>query len=292
MEKNNLFKQYIRSDFTVNHNINVGWVMDDFHFHDPYEIYLSLSNGVIYYIEGCVYHVKKGDLFIFNNMDLHKTEVTPDLEYERYIITFMPEFIEVMSTDSTDLLECFINRSQNFSYCVHLSEEQLQQLTDLFEKAIYYNQNPAYGADIQIKITLAQILLLVNSFYQAPTTMIASKSSITYKRIKPVIQYISQNLEKNLSLDHLSEKFFISKYHLGYLFKKVTGFTINEYIINRRIIKARELLQKDLNVSKVGELVGYCNVSHFIRTFKKLVGTTPKQYAKKLPYSSTTLKNT
>src|SRR5690606_38328194 len=159
-------------------------------------------------------------------MDLHKTEVPPDLKYERYIITFMPEFIEVLSSDTTDLLECFINRSQDFSYCVHLSEEQLQQLVDLFEKAIYYNQNPAFGADIQIKIILAQILLLVNSFYQSPNTMISAKSSITYKRIKPVIQYISQNLDKTLSLDHLSEKFFISKYHLGYLFKKATGFTV------------------------------------------------------------------
>jgi len=281
MEKNISFKHNIQYDFTVSHNIDIGWVMDDFHFHDPYEIYLSMSDGVIYYIEGSVYHLKKGDLLIFNNMDLHKTEVSPDLKYERYIITFMPEFIEVLCTDSTDLLECFINRSQDFSYCVHLSDEQLQQMTDLFEKAIYYDQNPIFGADIQIKIILAQILLLVNSLYQSPNTMIASKSGITYKRIKPVIQYISHNLEKNLSLNHLSEKFFISKYHLGYLFKKATGFSINEYIINRRIIKAHELLQKDLSVSKAGELVGYTNVSHFIRTFKKLTGISPKQYAKK-----------
>lgn len=281
MDKNNLFKHNIQSDFTVSHNIDVDWVMDDFHFHDAYEIFLSMSEGVIFYIEGSIYHVKKGDLFIFNNMDLHKAEVPPGLKYERYIITFMPEFIEAFSSDSTDLLECFINRGQDFSYCVHLSESQMMQMTELFKKAIYYNQNPVYGADIQVKIILAQILLLVNSFYQSPNTTITSRSGTTYRRIKPIMQYISWNLEKDLSLDHLSEKFFISKYHLGYLFRKVTGFTTNEYIINRRIIKARELLQKGHTVSKAGELVGYYNVSHFIRTFKKLVGTSPKQYAKK-----------
>jgi YesN/AraC family two-component response regulator len=67
---------------------------------------------------------------------------------------------------------------------------------------------------------------------------------------------------------------------LGHIFKKATGFSVNEYIINCRIIKARELLKENLPVSKTGEMVGYCNVSHFIRTFSKLTGLSPKQYAK------------
>jgi len=120
-----------------------------------------------------------------------------------------------------------------------------------------------------------------NSYYRNSDLGKTEKADRDYKRIKPVIQYIHGNLESNLSLDELAGIFYLSKYHLGYLFKKATGFTINEYIISRRISKARELLKNNLPVSQVCEMVGFRNLSHFIRTFKKMVGMSPKKYAKR-----------
>jgi AraC-type DNA-binding domain-containing proteins len=73
------------------------------------------------------------------------------------------------------------------------------------------------------------------------------------ERIRPIIQYIHNNISGNLSLDSLVERFFISKHHMGYLFKKATGFSVNEYIVNCRIIKARELLGNGLTVTEAGE---------------------------------------
>jgi len=92
------------------------------------------------------------------------------------------------------------------------------------------------------------------------------------------LQFIQLHLAENLSLDRLSEEFYLNKYHLGQLFKRATGFTINEYVIHRRILRARELLKRKLPVQQVGEAVGFRNNSHFIRTFKKLLGVPPKQY--------------
>jgi AraC-like DNA-binding protein len=125
------------------------------------------------------------------------------------------------------------------------------------------------------------MLIKVNDCYRNYESCEIVKPDRDYKRIKQIIQYIHKNLASELSLDTISGKFFLSKYHLGYLFKKVTGFTVNEYIISRRIMRSKELLKNNLPVSQVGEMVGYNNNSHFIRTFKKLVGVSPKQYTKR-----------
>ena len=56
--------------------------------------------------------------------------------------------------------------------------------------------------------------------------------------------------------------------------------TPNEYIIMTRVMKARSYLTEGIPVLKICELVGYSDESHFIRTFKKIMGITPKQYSK------------
>lgn len=274
-------KDKINADFNAAHYVHKSWMMPYFHFHDAYEIYLSMSDGIQYFIEDGVYPANKGDLFVFNSRDIHKTVVPPDVVYDRYILTFMPEYVETMSTERTDLLECFLDRPPDFSYRLHLAGEQLCDFLGLFEKAIHYCcQDGLYGSDIYKKLILTEILIKINEFYRRSETGDDIKPDRDYKRVKEVIHYIHKNLGSDLSLEVLAGKFFLSKYHLGYLFKKVTGFTVNEYIISRRIMKARELLKNNLPVSQVGEMAGFNNISHFIRTFKKLIGMSPKQYAK------------
>lgn len=276
-------KENIKTDFTISHSISTLWTMSNFHFHDVFEVYYAMSERIKYFVNDKVFALGKGDLLVFNNTDLHKCMVPPDIAYERYVVLFSLEYIQDLCSEETDLLECFLNRNPNFCHAIHLSDEQTQALLPLFKKAEFYCNNPVYGSDIYKKITLTEILLLINSFYRSANMLCIYENEGEYKRVKPVIQYIHKNLDGNLCLENLAQKFYISKYHLGCLFKKATGFTINEYIINCRIMKARELLRKNLPVSQVGEMVGYYNVSHFIRTFKKLTGISPKQYAVKSP---------
>ena len=87
-------------------------------------------------------------------------------------------------------------------------------------------------------------------------------------------------MQKDLNLDYLSSEFAVSKYHLERLFKESTGVSIRKYIITRRIMMARRLLEKNNCVTEVCDQVGFNNLSHFIRTFKKIVGVPPKQYSK------------
>ena len=94
-----------------------------------------------------------------------------------------------------------------------------------------------------------------------------------------VIEYLRLHFGEDLSIEDLCGVVGFSKYYLCHLFKDVTGFGLNEYIINLRILKARELLRQNISVQQVGEIVGFSNNSHFIRTFKTMVGVSPGQYS-------------
>jgi len=268
-------------DFIINHNKNINWKMEKYHFHDFYEINYSLTDDVNFFVGDRIYPAQKGTLFVFNNMDLHRSVSSPGTFYERYVIYFNPDFIRDLCTEQTNLLDCFDNRRPGFSHCINLLPDQSAQFLYMLKRAQDITLNNTFGRDVYRRIIFAELLLYINSLFCTSTEDIVREEK-EFEKIKPVIQYIQQHLEESLSLNRLSRAFYINKYYLGSLFKKATGFTINEYIINRRILKARELLKKKIPVHRVGELVGFNNHSHFTRTFKSLVGLSPKQYMKKL----------
>lgn len=270
-----------KSDFTIMHSNDYVWRMKEFHIHDFYEIYLSLTGDSNIFVNDKIYNMSKGDLFIFNSSDLHKILVPPKMNYERYVIEFVPAFIENFSTKHSDLLEFYNDRPPKFTHQMHLDEKHLELFITYFEQAIYYYNNPSYGSDVHIKIALAELLLMINELYRTTNTISNYVSNKDYHKIKPIINYINQNLTGDLTLQNLSSQFFISKQQLCFVFKKVTGFSVNEFIIHKRIMQAKELLKENFSVSQVGEMVGYYNLSHFIRTFKKMVGVSPKRYSKK-----------
>jgi AraC-like DNA-binding protein len=266
-------------DVSISLNRNTSWNMPRYHFHHAYEVYLSLSDNINFFVSDRIYNISRGDLLVFNSSELHRSIAPGNTEYERYVLYFDPDFVKPLSTLSTDLLDCFINRPDSFTHCVHLTESQLDKLLHKFHSLEYYSANDAYGGDVYKRIILADILLFINSLFRTPDNKIASYIDKDFKKVTPVMQHIQHNLDKSLSLEYLSRKFYISKSHLCTLFKKVSGFTINEYIVQQRILRAKELLKKDLPVTQVCELTGFNNLSHFIRTFTRTTGISPKQYA-------------
>lgn len=275
------FRTVLDTDFSVFHDIDNSYTMDVLHFHDVFEIYFARMGGLKYFVDNRIYLVEKNDIFIFNHLDLHRIDIPAGTRYERCVITFNRNYIKDLCTETTNLLGCFLNREPDFNHRVHLSDKQAAEYTELFEKAGRHIQSCQYGADIYKKITLAEILIFVNSLYHQNTNAIPAHNDEAYKKIKPVIDYINENISDKLSLDHMANQFYINKSYLCKLFRKTTGFTINYYIQYRRIIKATELLRKNLSVTQTAEMTGFKNDCHFITTFKKIVGISPKQYAKR-----------
>ena len=110
-----------------------------------------------------------------------------------------------------------------------------------------------------------------------------------FLRVSPILDYIRDNLDQPLALDQIAGQFYISKHYLCRIFKAATGFSVMEYIIYSRVLRARQLLQEGISVQQAGELSGFSDNSHFIRTFGHLTGVTPGRYAKEYQSSDQVL---
>ena len=275
-----VFKESLHLPLSITHNVDLHWRMKGFHFHDVFEIYLCLSEGVQYFVEDRVYQVRYGDLFVFNHKDLHQSVISEGVPYDRWVLTFLPGYVEGLSTDQTDLLACFTRRPAGFSWCVHPDPEALAVLLRLLEslKALVAEASP--GADVRRRLVLAEILLQVNALYSQGQEVGAEAPNRDLSRIQAVLRYIQDHLGEDLGREALAQRFYISGSHLAALFVKVTGSSLAEYVIGRRIRRAQELLLTALSVSEVGEAVGYSNHAHFSRMFRSRVGITPRDYRK------------
>ena len=98
-------------------------------------------------------------------------------------------------------------------------------------------------------------------------------------RIFQLCEQMSENLAHNWTLEEMAEAIGMSKPHLQKLFKTETGTSPFAFLHEKRLEKARELLEGDWeHISLIGFLVGMPHDSHFTRDFKKKYGLTPTAY--------------
>ncbi|MGO4370316.1 helix-turn-helix transcriptional regulator, partial [Paenibacillus sp. MCAF20] len=104
-------------------------------------------------------------------------------------------------------------------------------------------------------------------------------AGVTHNRIKEILTYIHHHFNQEISIQSLSEKFYLSPTYLSQLFKKEVGENFVEYLSHQRIQYACRLLaETDMTVSQIGEKCGFNDYFYFTRIFKRLNGMTPTQY--------------
>ncbi len=138
-----------------------------------------------------------------------------------------------------------------------------------------YSDIPLFESDkIQsvsnIAIMLAKYILLKN--------MIRPDLS---ESMQKAVDYISENLEKDLSVKNISKSINVSKSVLYKNFHTHFGCTVSEYIHTKRIEKSLELITKtDLSIEEISQKVGFSSASYFSKIFKKQIGMAPLKYKK------------
>lgn len=94
--------------------------------------------------------------------------------------------------------------------------------------------------------------------------------------------YIEQHIAEELSVRSLADMAYVSSDHLTRLFKKRFGCSVSEYVYQRRMILAGELLKdENMTVTMVSGMVGYGNYSYFTDQFRRYYKMTPREYASK-----------
>lgn len=127
---------------------------------------------------------------------------------------------------------------------------------------------------------LASTLQNIDKERTSNNDIINPGESVNISKIKDVI---NRNLEKEITLNFISNTLNLHPNYISQLFKQKTNIKLSEYIMQQRIEKSKELLtQTQLKIYDIAHLVGYVNSKHFSVVFKKIVGKTPYQYRQRI----------
>jgi AraC-like DNA-binding protein len=246
------------------------------HSHDFYELYFFISGLASYIVENGHYKLESGDVLLISPGNLHQLNVKDTSHlYERIVLWLNPRFVQKLSSEKTDLLSPFSYCSTSGNHLIrdpelsHFLESHLNSL-------LSSSKGTMPGDDIESHLLIQRILLELFRYLKN------NKGSLKKPEVNPTIvktiDYIDAHLKEDLSLEALAKELYIGKYYLSHLFKKETNTTPHQYILKRRLLVSKSLIEKRLPIREVYLKVGFADYTHFFRAFKKEYGLTPKEF--------------
>lgn len=244
----------------------------DFHYHEFCKILLLTSGKGSYVIEGQRYQLQSGDVVLIDSHSVHRPELEENTPYGRIIIYISPAFLQKESTGDCDLGDCFSGKQGHVLRLKEPARKKLFDMADTLEKEL---NKDSFGRDIASNAALLRLLVQVGRERQREENQHLSPVTPENDRVLEMMRYLDTHLEEDLNIDALAEAFFISKYHMMRLFRSETGYTIYDYLSQRRLLHARELIASGMRATEACYRSGFRSYSSFTRSYSKHFGATP-----------------
>ncbi|WBV58357.1 AraC family transcriptional regulator N-terminal domain-containing protein [Chryseobacterium daecheongense] len=214
---------------------------------------------------------------------------------ETMIIDF-PEADETPSQCiSLSLNPDFIEDSLNhLNYTLPKVDETSQWNIQLDEYFLFNNKSLASATNNIMRIAMddnsqkdimadfALKELLIRLMQTQARGMVEKNIAKNKSRIGFAVDYIKKNLHQKLSIDSIAKLAYVSKSNFFKMFKDELGTSPNDFILQERINRAKELLATQNSIKETAYQTGFSDTNYFTRVFKQLVGVTPKTYQNKV----------
>lgn len=239
------------------------------HTHEDYEIMLFLDVDAKFVIEDRVYLLEPYDMIIIREHEMHCFYRHIPKPYRRIILGVNQNFFKENRCEEYE--KHFLKTSHGMDNKIPASIVKSSGLLDAFMRYQKYSRDFSTDDAPVLKSIIIEILYLINNCSEF------AKADPVKGSMKPVLAYINEFFYKDITLDLLCTKFYISKPYLCKAFQKSTGLTVNQYLRKKRLAKVRELKSQGINISEAAVRAGFRNYTAFYRAYKNEYGKAPKK---------------
>ena len=128
-------------------------------------------------------------------------------------------------------------------------------------------------------VTAAVVAHIVGAFGGTELKQQFTRGGLAVWQERRVKEFIDANLDGDISVMQLASACRLSSHHFSRAFRRSTGMPSHQWLLQRRVDKARHLLRRSkLPLSEVAVVCGFAHQSHFTRVFKRLVGVSPGKW--------------
>ena len=243
------------------------------HAHDWYEILYFVSGEGTYLVESTAYPLTSGCVLVMRPGEVHNLHILPDAPYERIVVQFREQMLLEHTAEYRPLLASFLERPLGMGNLYSPEEIDSSFVRECLER-IEDTDTPALTRLVAATM-LPAILSEIYRGYQRRRKEPQPDTRIPQTRIREILQYVNRHLYEELTLDELCRQFYISKTQLGRLFRAATGSTAWDYILVKRLIRARQLILSGVSITEASVCCGFRDYSTFYRAYKKRYDTSP-----------------
>ena len=251
----------------------------EYHYHDFYKLIWFISGNVEYHIEGKAYKLEPHDILLVSSGQIHKPFIGTEEPYVRYVFYISKDFLSEHSENGSALNLCFQMAEEEDSNVVRLSPSDSGLLFETVKLLEQSDREHAFAGEMYSRILFLKLLIELNRCCIG-NRGVFHKTARYDKKIVEMIHYINEHLDGDLSIERLSASFYLSKYHMMRKFKEETGYSMHQYILEKRILAAKNLILSGAPATIACMDCGFKDYSTFSRAYKKLLNRLPSEEGK------------
>lgn len=248
------------------------------HFHQFYEMCIFLDDKAGHLIDGVWFDMRCCDIVALRPSLLHKTFYPEGQPCKRLIIQFsIPPMISAFENCMKSVYSIFEGSCPIYRFEDPYKKAILEKLNDIY----YLSQNPNELTDLAIHNKFIEFLSLIYLYRDKNVYSNRSDFDSITNKVYSITAYIHSHFTEDISLESVSKEFFISSYYLSHQFKRITGFTLTDYVQLTRVRNAQTLLlSTDKPITDIAFLCGFSSFSQFNRAFNKFLHLSPSAFRK------------
>lgn len=281
LDPNSYYQELEMSSPYVNTHQDISYSHDiiDLHSHTFYEIICCRSNcGVEYLVGPYRYALQKGDIILIRPGVSH-CAILPNplsIPYERDIIWLSEPFLNTAHKILGLPPLCY--ETDLPTYLIRTADTPWEFLCDMIHHGMQEEENKQDAWQTNVIGNTLQVLSYLRRAYFSQTAqpLQAEKPDL----LDGIIAHIENHYPEKLTMTDIAKLFYVSERTISSLFRKRLGITFYQFLTQRRLIAAKDLIMKGITLESVGEQTGFGDYSAFYRAFKSEFGISPSEFKK------------